>query len=245
MMEISASPSSLNFGGVPPGSAGPDISVDPSLPPTAISFAGGVKIAEVPADDTVTARIAGNDGPYQVRDLSALEWVLEDADPNELPPGHHGRPPKVRVLEVVAQVRGAAPLAVKKGQMVLARVAYNAPVGDGVFNGTLTLGGSVWEITPVHLSLFLSAVVTEFGATPAILPRGTRVNVPITVRTLSGQDMDVTYQRSPTQLESGIDVLSLPPVRSSRTGTPAILPLLVALDAPIGDNTIAINQFAA
>jgi len=55
MARLSYSPQSLDFGGVPPGSSGPDITLDPSLPPTAVSFAGGIKTAEVPVAGNVTA----------------------------------------------------------------------------------------------------------------------------------------------------------------------------------------------
>jgi len=243
-VQVPTSPSSLNFGGVPPGSSGPDISLDPSLPPTSISRAGGVQIAEAFADDTITARIDGDSVHFSVRDLSALEWVTEEVDPGELPPGHHGPPPKIKVLEVVAQSVGQEPLAVKKGQTVLVRVEYSAPAGDGVFSGNLVIHGSVWECPPVSLSFFLSSVVTEFAPNAAVLPRGTRIDVPITARVLSGPDTDVTYLQSRTQLDTGVTLLSIPPVRATRGGTPSILPLLTALNAPLGDNSLAIDQFA-
>src|ERR1043166_5784826 len=118
---VTFAPQSLNFGGVVAGSGGPDISLDPSFPADAISFQGGIQIANAPVDANVTARITGDTSRFQVRDISVLQWVLRDVDPNELPPGHHGGLPKERVLELVAQGDGSQPLLVKKGQFVLVR----------------------------------------------------------------------------------------------------------------------------
>src|SRR5262249_7142217 len=123
MIEIPG-PGLLDFGAVLPGGVGPDISVDPAAPPFAFSSAGGIQVLTAPADDTVTAQIVDGNGVFAVRDLNILEFVLEDVDPGELPPGHHGPPPKIKVLEIVASVKGSAPLQVRSGQRLLARVEY-------------------------------------------------------------------------------------------------------------------------
>src|SRR5262249_52385561 len=60
--------SGLDFGGVLPGSSGPDITVDPSFGPPGISFNGGVEIQAVPSDAQVTATIEGDTAHFKVRD---------------------------------------------------------------------------------------------------------------------------------------------------------------------------------
>src|SRR5215471_13519486 len=112
---VTFTPQELNFGGVTPGSSGPNISVDPSLGPPRVSFAGSVQIKEAPANANVTAFVEG-DSTFKVRDIIIMEWVLEPVDPSELPPGHHGRIPKVKVLEVVGQSDGTTPVAIKTQQ---------------------------------------------------------------------------------------------------------------------------------
>ena len=154
MARLSYSPQSLDFGGVPRYSCGPDITLDPSLPPTAVSFAGGIKTAEVPVAGNVTAAITDNSFHFQVRDVLALAWVLEDVDPGELPPGHHGRPPKVKVLESVAQSDGVRPLAVAAGQIIFVRVEYAAHFSEGTWKGTLEIKSNSWDTISVPLSLF-------------------------------------------------------------------------------------------
>jgi hypothetical protein len=240
-MIASFTPKSLNFGGVPPG-LGPSILVDPSLGPPAISFNGGVQIKDVPADATVTFSVTGDTSHFRVRDVTVMQWELEPIDGGELPPGHHGPPPKVKVLEIVDQSTGASPVAVIKEQVLLVRVEYTAPAVDGTFTGTLVIQGSTWEPIQVPLSFFVAQVQTRFNGTPFALPRGTAVQLSMAVTVLFGPDIDVTYQLSPTQLSSGVTVLPAI-VHARHVPESAVLPVQVALDAPLGDNTLAINQF--
>src|SRR5262245_21200816 len=156
-VHVSYTPQTLSFGGVAPG-PGPSILVDPSLGPPAISFNGGVRIDDVPADASVTVGISGDTSHFRVRDVTVMEWEIEPADGGELPPGHHGPPPKVAVLEIVDQSTGASPVSVVKGQVLLVRVEYTAPTAEGTFTGTaLSIQGSTWDpIQPVSLSFFVA-----------------------------------------------------------------------------------------
>jgi hypothetical protein len=240
---VSYTPQNLNFGGVAPGS-GPDISVDPSSGPPAISFAGGVSITEVPANAVVTTTITGDTAHVRIRDVTVLEWMLEPVDGGELPPGHHGPPPKVRVLEIVNQTDGSAPVTVTAGQFLLVRVEYDAPQADGSFTGTLVIQGSTWQPIQVPLSCFVALVQTQFDNTPVILPRGTTQHLIMTVNVLFGPPTNVTWQQSPIQQSSGITILPAPPFAATRAPTDASLGLQVAIDAPLGDNSLLLNQFA-
>src|SRR5262245_54818560 len=114
----------LDFGGVRPGTFGPDITQNTAfndLP----SFAGGI-LKDIPVDANMTVTITGDTSHFQVRDIFIMEWVLKEVDPGELPLSHHGPLPKVKTLEVVQQTDGTSSVALKKGQKVLVRVQYAA-----------------------------------------------------------------------------------------------------------------------
>jgi len=82
---VSYSPEKLDFSGVYANTSGPDIASDTTDGLyTHINFAGGVHITNVPADTTVTAHISGDTSYFMVRDVTALEWVTEVADPQKL-----------------------------------------------------------------------------------------------------------------------------------------------------------------
>jgi hypothetical protein len=241
-MPVSFTPKSLSFSGVLPNSAGPDISIDPSLPADAVSFQGGVQIASAPNTTNVTAHIQGNDGIFKVRDLLILQFVLRDVDPNELPHGHHGPLPKERVLELVSQGDGSQPLPVKKGQFVLTRVKYAAPGSGNVLSGTLVIQGDGWETVQVPLSLFVAEVVTTFGETLLTIHQGQQVNLPITVRSVAGPEIDVRYRSSPLQLHTGISLTPTTVHVQQGQALSVNLTLKAEPDAPLGENTIFIEQ---
>jgi hypothetical protein len=236
---------SIGFGGVVPGSGGPDISVDPSFGPPGISFAGGVTIKSAPSTTTVRADIADNvANAFAVRDLFVLDWQLEDVDPGELPPGHHGRPPKVRVLEVQETVPGTGSISVKEGQMLLVRVQYTAPVGDVAATATLNIRGDGWPVQQVALSLFTAEVVTTLGLPSLTLFQGQIARLPLLVKSLAGPPVDVRYEASPLQRSTGVSIPTST-VHLDRGGfTTTPLALVAAPDAPLGENTLFVNQFA-
>ena len=234
----------LNFGGVLPGSSGPDITVDPSFGPPAISFNGGVEIQAVPADAQVTATIEGDTTHFKVRDITVMEWVLEPVDPGELPPGHHGPPPKVKVLEQVAQSDGTKPLAVKKDQFVLVRVEYEALHVEGTFTATLLINGDTWQPIRVPLSLFLGEVVTTFDVTEVSIVQGTQVIVPMSVASIAGPAVDVAYVQSTLLLHTGVAISPTSVHVEAKQTAHANLTLSADLDAPVGPNTIFVDQVA-
>ncbi len=239
---VTFAPQTLNFGGVLPNSEGPDITVDPSLPADAMSFQGGVQIGNAPANANVTASIAGDTSHFQIRDVSVLERVLRDVDPNELPPGHHGPLPKERVLELVAQGDGSQPLPVKKGQFVLVRVKYLTRRSEGVFTGTLLIQGDTWETVPVPLSLFLAEVTTNIGTTLLTISQGQQINLPITVSSVVGPETDVRYELSTLQLHTGISLTPTTFHVERGESLSASLALQAIPDAPLGENTVFIRQ---
>jgi hypothetical protein len=238
-------PHDLNFGAVAAGSDGPSIAVDPSFGPPAISFAGGVQIAQAPADANVTATIEGDTSTFQVRDVVLMEWVLEPVDPTELPPGHHGPPPKVRVLEVVDRSDGVSLLAVKKDQLVLVRAMYTAPADGGPFTATLVIVGDTWERIEVPLSLFPSAVSTTFLNTPIELAQGRATAVTFETRVTAGPNPPhVHYEMSRTQLHAGVTIVGQTDFSATRVPQQQVLTLGTTIDAPLGDNSLAIEQIA-
>ena len=242
---ITVSPGALDFGGVPPGSAGPDISVDPSFPPWAINFAGGAQIAPVPTDAQVTARIEPAGTPFAVRDVIVLNQVLEEVDPGELPPGHHGPPPKVRVWEAVDQSDGVVPLAVKAGQHLLVRVMYAVPATGGDFVATLVIQGDTWEPARVPLRCFLGEIRTLVLASPLLIRRGETADQAIVIDCVAGLARDVQYALSPQQLDSGVSLLPSPTAFRLEAGEVRgeVLHFAALAEAPLGSNTLFLNQF--
>ncbi len=244
---VSYSPQQLNFGAVLPNSTGPNISVDPSFGPPGISFAGGVQIASAPVDAVLRAHIERDPVHFRVRDITVLEWVLEPVDPGELPPGHKGPPPKVRVLEVAGQVDGSAAISAKAGQFVLVRAEYADLGAGGTLNGTLVIEGDTWNRIEVPLSFFAAEVLTEFPATPLVIARGQTVNFPIIVNCIAGRPTDVSYEMSRTQLHNGMSIVgTLPSPIHLNVGDrlPATIVFKADPDAPLGTNTLAIDQLA-
>jgi hypothetical protein len=235
-------PDYLNFGAVSPNSTGPDISVDPSFGPPQISFVGALQIKNVPVDAKVTATVAGTPN-LKVRDIIAMDWVWEDVDPSELPPGHRVPPPKVRVLEVSSQSDGQSSLNVTMGQYLLVRVEYAAP-GDGdVFSGKLRVTGDTWDLIEIPVSFFLSGLSTTALNTPIELAQGTSTDLTVEIRVVAGPESNVRYEMSPTQLHAGVSIIGQNEFHATADSKPYVLQLRTAIDAPIGDTTLAINQF--
>ncbi|RQP23646.1 hypothetical protein [Piscinibacter terrae] len=240
---VPALTTALQFGGVRPGSLGPDISVDPSIGPPAISFKGAVRIDNVPSSTTVRAHISGDSGVFQVRDLIVLDWILEEVDPGELPPFHRGPLPKVRVQEVAATAPGNASISIQKGQTLVVRVQYAAPSADASATAMLNIEGDGWALQQVAVSLFTADVETTLGIPTLTVFQGQTAHVPMLVKSVAGPAVDVRYEQSRTQLHTGV---SIPPalVHLDRHGfTTAPLTLSIAPDAPLGSNTIFVDQF--
>ena len=235
--------STIDFGGVPPGSQGPDISVDPSFGPPGISFAGGVQIREVAADTALSAQVIDGSGHFSLRDITVMEWTLEDVDPTELPRGHHGRPPQVKVLEIVAQSDGSAPVRVTKGQFVLVRVAYAAGFTPGTFTGTLEISGAAFDTETLTMSLFLGSVLTEWAQSPLVITQGQTASLGLFVSAVAGPDTTVNYEMSRTQLHSGILLVNEPVSIATNQGN-KVLEFRADPAAQLGANTLAIDQIA-
>jgi hypothetical protein len=241
-VSVDFTPDHLDFGAISPGSSGPDITVDPTFGPPRVNFAGAVQIKNVPANANVTARFEQTSN-FKVRDIIAMEWVWEEVDPGELPPGHHGPLPKVRVLEVAAQSDGQSPLAVLKGQYVLVRAEYLAPADGSTFTGTLVITGDTWNVITVPVSFFLSGISSTVRNTPIELAQGTPTTITLDVKVVAGPESDVRYEMSPTQLHAGVSITGQNQIHATGTSSPYSLTFRTALDAPLGDNNLAINQF--
>ena len=244
---VAVSSQSIDFGVVGLGTTGPDISVDPSFGPPRISFNGGVQINSAPTDAIVTARIIGDSAHLMVRDITILEWVMEEVDRGELPPGFKGKPPKVRVLEQAGQSAGPGPLAVKKGQLVLVRVRYQAPTSPGAVTATLIIQGDTWA--PIAVPLALSAqqlpkVTTEFISTPLVIWQGQQAAVPIAVHLDIGPAIDAHFEMSVLQLHTGLTLLPNSFHLEAGKTTNGILTFQAAPDAPLGENTVFVDQHA-
>lgn len=231
--------SSLNFGGVPFGSGGPDITPINELP----SFNGGIEIQDAPANAMVSADISGDTDHFFVRDIYVMEWTWRFVDPGELPPGFHGPRPKERVLEVVNFSDGNTPVEVQQGQYVLVRVRYEAGFVAGTFNGTLAIRGDTWETITVPLSLFIADVKTVPSSTLNIA-QGGKATLPFTVQAIAGPAVDVHFEMSPTQLDTGLTLA--PNNFSLQPGETQTVLLEFAADrnAPLGSEQVALDQIA-
>lgn len=239
-IQVDVVPSNLDFGGIEPGGSGPDISVDPSLGPPRISFKGGVAIKAVPGAATVRASIAG-DALFSVRDLIAMDWTWEEVDPGELPPGHRGPPPRVKVLEVSNQVAGDGALTVAAGQYLLVRVAYQAPQSGGRFAGELTIAAEGWVPIVVPLSAFLSGAAISYTGDAVHLTQGMAGAVPLSVQVMAGPEGGVDFAMSATQLHTGIALADAGHCEATAAPQTFPLPLRAAADAPLGANSIAVD----
>jgi hypothetical protein len=234
------SPASLNFGAVSPGSFGPDISATPP----GFSSTGGIESHDVPSDAKVVASILGDTFHFQVRDVCVLDWVWERVGGGELPPGHRGPPPREKVLEIVDQSDGVTPLTIKAGQSLLVRVQYAALSTEGSFFGTLMIQGDAWERIEVPLSLFLAEVRTTAPTDPVEIVQGQQSVVPISIHSLYGPDVDVSYEMSRTQLDTGLSLQPNLIHLGAKQNAMTNLTLVAATDAPLGSNDVAIDQLA-
>lgn len=244
---VSYSPEKLDFSGIYANTSGPDITSDTTDGLyTHINFAGGVHITNVPMDTAVTAHIIGDTSHFMVRDVTALEWVTEVADPRKLSHGHKGSQKQIKFLEPRGHSSdGVKPLAVKAGQDLLVRVAYTAP-NEGTFTGKLIIQGDNWQPLEVGLSFFVVDVLTVFVATQLKIAQGNMATLPILVSSLAGPDVDVTYVLSAFQLDTGLSLLPLPQpihLKAGERNKLASLTFQAAPLAPLGPNNVLLEQY--
>ena len=230
----------LNFGPVAPGTFGPDITATPP----GFSSAGGFESRNVPSGANVVASIVGDTLHFQLRDVCVLDWVWETVGSGELPPGHKGPPPRIKVLEIVDQSDGVTPLAIQAGQSLLVRVQYAALSTEGTFTATLVIQGDAWAPISEPLSLFLAEVRTSAPTDPVEIVQGQQSVVPITIHSLYGPDEDVSYEMSRTQLDTGLSLQPNLTHVGAKANATASLTLVAAVDAPLGPNDVAIDQLA-
>lgn len=242
---VAYSPSRLDFGGVIPASAGPDISTFGGDIPNP---RGGVTLADIPVGATVTFAVTGDAARFQLRDVFVMDWTEEFPDPggDGPPPGHGGppthRPPPVRVLEVIAEGDGTQPMRVEVGQILLVRTQYAALDRDGFFEGSLAIRGDTWDPIDVPLTFFLTDVRTTPLDTLNIA-QGNTAKLPLIAQSFAGPPTHVHYKMSVTQLHTGLtmteaDLYSLV-MGETR---PFEIEFQAARDAPLGPNDVAIDQ---
>lgn len=228
-----------NFGGVPLGSFGPDITPVWDLP----SFNGGIEIKEASADGLMSVSITGDTDHFFVRDIYIMEWIWRPVDPGELPPGHRGPLPKERVLEVVNFSEGTRPIEVTQGQFVLVRTSYAAGFVGGTFNATVIIQADTWDTITVSLSLFIADVKTNPSSILNIA-QGQKATLPFDIQSIAGRAVDVHFEMSPTQLHTG---LTLTPNNFSLLPTEEktiLLEFTADTNAPIGSEEVALDQYA-
>ena len=238
--------SNIDFGGVIPGTSGPDITPVWDLP----SFNGSLEIPSAPSDAMLSVTLKDDTDHFAVRDIYIMEWTSEiwlPGDGEGPPPGHRsppkGPPPRVRVLQVVNFSDGKTPIAVKQNQYVLVRIAYTAGFINRTFNATLTIQGDTWETITIPLSLFLSDVKTVPSAILNIA-QGQKARLPFIIQSIAGPATDVRFEMSPTQLHNGLTLtpnnFSLQPAETKTI----LLEFTADTNAPIGSEEVALNQFA-
>lgn len=226
---LSFLPSNLDFGIVLPRTTGPSLVVDPSIPPPRVSFNGGIEIDSAPADATVNASITGDTTHFQVRDIIVIDTFVDEV-------GNVSR-------EVVVQAAGDVPVEVKERQLLLVRVQYSALDSEGTFRGTCVIQSDAWETISVPLSITLGGIETDFPS-PIVVTQGQDSEVPVVVRSLGGPKVSVTYSISSSQLDSGLSIVGAPIQVSPHETKPATIVFRVDPEAPLGIQTVAIDQFA-
>ena len=203
----------------------------------------GAHISNVPVDANVSVSLDQPTPYFNIVSFDVYEWVWETVDPGELPPGHHGPPPKVRVLELSQHSDGSEVLAVTAGEVVSVIVQYHAPSDGGDFHGTLLINGSTWDTPPGSSLFFIAGIVTTvLTPTPLILTRGDRgVKILLEVRVVAGPDTPVMYSHSVTKLSSGVNFAN---VMTQVGHEPAYVVLSLDVDgnAPLGYNELAVTQ---
>ena len=231
--------SSLNFGGVPLGSFGPDITPVWDLP----SFNGGIEITDAPADGLVFVNISGDTDHFSIRDIYVMEWVWEPVDPGELPPGHKGPLPKEKKLEVVNFSDGTSPVEIKQGQFLLVRTAYAAGFAFGTFTATVTIEADTWETITVGLSLFIADVNTTPSGILNIA-QGQKAMLPFTILSIALSAVDVRFEMAPEQLHTGLTLtpnnFNLQPTEEKTI----LLEFTADKNAPLGSEEVALDQYA-
>ncbi len=234
-------PQTLDFGGVRLGSFGPDISE--AIPFSDLpNFEGSIEIKEAPVDANVITYISGDTERFSIRDVYVLEWELEPVDTGELPPGFHGPVPKVRQLEVVTKSDGTGALFVAAGQVLLVRIAYAAQNVDGSYGATLVIQGDTWDTVEVPLSLFISDIATTFDASPVQIVQGQQVTVPMIVTSIAGPAADPSYEASVLLVDTGISITPTIVHVEPQQSIAASLTLTADVTAPLGANTIFVDQ---
>src|SRR5215831_748375 len=200
-MKVTTVQTSLNFGGLPFGATGPDITPVSELP----SFNGAVEIKDAPADAVISASISGATDHFFVRDIYVLDWTEVTVGDDELLRRHAGTRPKAKVLEVVNFSDGQTPVSVRQHQYVLVRVAYAAGWTARTFRANLTVKSDKWEDVVIPLTLFIADVQTTASSTLNII-RGRSASLPFILRSIAGPSVDVRFEMSTTQLDTGLTV---------------------------------------
>lgn len=231
--------SSINFGGVPLGSFGPDITPVWDLP----SFNGGIEVTDAPADGLVFVNMSGDTDHFSIRDIYVMEWVWETVDVGELPPGHHGPLPQEKKLEVVNFSDGTSPVEVKQGQFLLVRTAYAAGLAFGTFTATVTIKADTWETITVGLSLFIADVNTNPSGILNIA-QGQKATLPFTISSIALSAVDVHFDIAPEQLHTGLKLtpnnFNLQPTEEKTI----LLEFTADKNAPLGSEEVALDQYA-
>jgi hypothetical protein len=246
------SPSSFDFR-APVESTGPEITsdVDPSNP-ASVSFQGGVRFDAAAVDTVASAQITAGADVFAVRDLIVLDWVWERVDPGDLPPGHKGPPPRVRVLEASATHTGPGSIPVKAGQVLLVRVMYNTGPIPASLPGTLTVSAPGWDAASVLLALTsfvppaTSTVRTRLLFDSLTIVTGQQAELPIEVTWVSGPATTVAFERSPVFQDARVSVQPASVhIAPQQQATIVRLLLQAAADAPTGTFDFAIRQYVS
>jgi len=244
-------PSSFDFR-APVDSTGPEITSDVDLTnPASVSFHGGVRFDGATSDTVATAQITSGSNVFAVRDLIVLEWVWEPVDPGELPPGHSGPPPRVRVLEAAGSHTGPGSIAVKAGQVLLVRVTYTAGSSPASSSGTLAVTAPGWDAVSVPLALTTfvpppaSIVDTRLLFDSLTIVVGRQAELPIEVTWVSGPASTVAFERSPVFQDAHVSVQPASVQVAPQQTVVVRLQLQAAPDAPTGTFDFAIRQYVS
>jgi hypothetical protein len=241
-ISVAFAPTSMDFGGVIPGSSGPNI-IPGTFPGAPLVSTNGAVIITVPDNTRVTAAIVGDTTRFKVRDIIVLGEGLEPIDPQ--PPGHPPLPLiKKKVREQVAQSDGISPLSVKSGQILYVRAEYQALHVEGTFTATLLIKGETWSPIAVPLSLFLANVITTVDTTHLDVVKGQQLIVPITVVSNAGPATNVFYQQSRGDPHTGLVIADTTVHVEAKQSVKANLTVTAQRDAAVGPKSLFVYQTA-
>ena len=208
------------------------------------SFPQDVHFDPAPQTTLVSAAVEPATGPFRVRDLIIFDVGLVTIHDPDV-----GRPVRVKALTFAGSHDGSGSIQIAAGQVLLARVAYDAGAVPATQTGQLiiTAADSNAAKIPLSLTTFVpnqSVVQTAVSNTAFSITAGKTASLGITVRWVSGPAADVRFEKAAIFLDAQV---SMQPtavhVEPGETRNATLL-FRAEPDAKLGTFDLAVQQFA-